>query len=201
MVPIQKPDIAFFNSESKDVSIIVQVSNYMSDKGGMWAPIYPGKREEVLKAKNISISLEMMLLGAFLIMSIYHFAHYVFRRKNRFTLYFGLLCFTIGLRVILTGEFLFVYFFPWVDWNVHVKIEFLTVFAGFSFFILFLKNLYRDEFPDFFVKAYAAVSIFFSLITISAPVKISAVILPVFHILLVTGFFISLYCLKKAVKM
>ena len=58
MVPMQKPDIAFFNTKGEDVSIIVQVSNYMSDKGGMWDTIYLGTREEVLKSRNISISFE-----------------------------------------------------------------------------------------------------------------------------------------------
>jgi len=200
MTPMQRPGIAFFDAHGGEISILVQVSNFMSDKGGMWASIYFGEREVLLRKRYISLTLEMMLLGSFMIMALYHFALYAFRKNNRFTLYFGLLCFVIGLRVILTGEFFLIYLFPGINWNIHVKTEIITVYAGFAFFILFLKNLYYEEFPPSVCRFYIIVSLIFSLITISVPVKISALILPLYHLLLITGFIISIVYLKKAVK-
>jgi len=200
MTPMQRPGVAFFDSHGGEISILVQVSNFMSDKGGIWASIYFGERGVLLRKRYISLTLEMMLFGSFMIMALYHFALYAFRKKNRFTLYFGFLCFVIGLRVILTGEFFLIYLFPGINWNLHVKAEIITVYAGFAFFILFLKNLYYEEFSASVCRFYIIVSLLFTLITAAIPIKISAMILPVYHILLIAGFIISIVYLKKAVK-
>lgn len=200
MTPMQRPALAFFDTVGEDIAILVQVSNFMSDKGGIWASIYFGQRETMLRKREISLSLEMMLLGSFIIMALYHFGLYAFRKKNRFTLYFGFLCIVIGLRVLITGEFFLIYLFPGINWHLHVKAEIITVYSGFACFILFLKSLYYEEFPDSVSRFYIFTSILFTFITAALPVKISALILPVYHILLIAGFFISIVYLIKAFR-
>lgn len=200
MIPMQKPCVAFFNTEGGEVAVLVQVSNYMSDKGGIWDNIFFGERNSVLKKRETSVCLDMALFGAFIIMSLYHFGLYFFRKKNDFTLYFGLVCFIIALRVILTGEFLIVYFFPSINWTLQIKTEFLTVFGGFTFFIIFLSKLFNDEFSAGVVKFYIIAGIMFSLVSIIFPVKISAHFMPLYHLLVIAGFIIILISLMKAVK-
>ncbi len=200
MVPMQKPGVAFFDSPGGDISILVQVSNFMSDKGGMWETVYFGKRDLVLKKRELSLSLEMVLFGAFIIMAFYHFGLYIFRKKSSFTLYFGLVCFIISIRVIITGEFFLVYLFPEINWTLQIKTEFLTVFAGFTFFIIFLKKLYIDEFSDVVIRFYIISGLLFSIVSLILPVKASARIIPFYHIILVAGFLIILSSLVRAVK-
>jgi two-component system sensor histidine kinase ChiS len=200
MIPMQKPAVAFYDSSGEDIVILIQVSNYMSDKGGIWETIYFGKRDTILQKRDLSLCIEMILFGAFIIMSLYHFGLYLFRKKSSFTLYFGLVCSVIALRVILTGEFILVYFFPGIEWNLQIKAEFLTVFGGFTFFMVFLKKLFSNDFSDGIVKFYFFSAVFFSLLSIILPVKISARVLPLYHGLIIAGFFIIIASLVKAVQ-
>lgn len=200
MVPQQMPAVAFFKTSGEDVFITVQVSNFMSDKGGIWDKILLGTEQQIIKKRIVSIAFNLMLFGSILIMAMYHFALYFFRKKTVFTFYFGLVCSVIALRILITGEFILVYLVPEMNWSFEIKTEFVTVYAGFAFFILFLHALYSGEFSRKAVKFFIITSVVFLLITILLPVKMSAKLLPAYHVIIVAGFIYILYALIAAVK-
>ncbi len=200
MVPQQMPGVVLFNTTGEDVVITVQVSNFMTDKGGIWGKIYLGSADRIIKERLIATGIDLMLFGSFLIMAIYHFCLYAFRRQNRFTLFFGLGCLVIAARIILTGEFFIVYLFPDLNWSVEIKLEFLTMIAGGTFLLMFLRELFKEEFSDLFILIFQILSIIYALMTIILPVKISAVFLPGYHIVIVCGLIYIIYALVSAVR-
>jgi len=200
MVPQQMPTVAFFNTTGEDIVFTVQVSNYMSDKGGMWGSIYLGTAEQIIRMRIVSVGLDLLLFGSFLIMALYHFCLYAFRRKNRFILYFGLGCFVVALRVILTDEFFIVYMFPGINWNYQIRLEFITMIAGFILFFMFIKDLYSEEFSEPVTLFYQVISVIFTLMIAAIPVKLSAKFLPVYHITIVSGFIYMTYALVLSIK-
>jgi signal transduction histidine kinase/AraC-like DNA-binding protein len=200
MVPQQMPGVALFETAGEDVVITVQVSNYMSDKGGIWGKIYLGSADRIIKERLIASGLDLMLFGSFFIMALYHFCLYAFRRQNRFTLFFGLGCLVISARIIMTGEFFLIYIFPDINWNVQIKLEFLTVVGGSVFLLMFLRELFKAEFSDLFISIFQILSIVFTLITIMLPVKIAALFLPGYHLVIVCGLLYIIYALVHAVR-
>lgn len=200
MIPMQKPRVALFDSTGRDIEVVVQVSNFMSDKGGIWSTIYFGKRDLIITKRDFSISREMLLLGAFFIVALYHFGLFYFRRKNSFSLYFGLVCLVFTIRILLTGEFLLVNFFPAINWHAQIKTEFITVYAGFTFFVIFIRELYSKEFSMSILRFNIIAGIFFTAATIILPVKLSARFLPLYHVILLSGFLYIIYALFIAAK-
>jgi signal transduction histidine kinase/AraC-like DNA-binding protein len=200
MVPQQMPGVVLFDTAGEDVVITVQVSNFMTDKGGIWGKIYLGSADRIIKERLIAAGIDLMLFGSFFIMALYHFCLYAFRRQNRFTLFFGLGCLVIATRIILTGEFFLVYIFPDINWNVQIKLEFLTVVGGSIFLLMFLRELFKEEFSDMFILIFQILSIVFTLITIILPVKIAALFLPGYHLVIVCGLLYIIYALVHAVR-
>jgi len=199
MKPQQLPLAVFFETGGKDVVITIQVSNYLSDKGGIWEKILLGTEEQILKKRILGIAFDLMLFGSILIMSLYHFALYFFRKNTVFTLYFGLVCLVISLRILITGEFFLIYLEPGIDWSIEIKTEFITVYGGFTFFLLFLKSLYGREFSSRVVRLFVISSLVFFLFTLFFSVKTTAILLPVYHGIIVAGFLYMLYALVLAI--
>lgn len=187
MVPQQMPAVAFFAAKGEDVAITVNVSNYMSDKGGMWESLKLGTEQQVLRERLIAVACDLLLFGSILFMSLYHFGLFLFRRKDRFTLWFGLVCLVISIRIMITGEFFLVYLFPAINWYLELKLEFLTVFSDFAFFLLFLDSLYGRDFNIRIVKLFVAVSAVFSILALVLQVRTIAMLLPFFHLIIIAG--------------
>ncbi len=200
MVPQQMPAIALFDTSGEDVVITVQVSNFMTDKGGIWGSIYFGSAENIIKERIIAVGKNLILFGSFFIMALYHFCLYGFRRKNRFTLYYGLFCFDTALRIIMTGEFFLVYMFPGISWTYEIKLEFITMITGFILLLMFIKELFKNEFSNSAAKFYQFTAIIYTLAVLLLPVKIYAAYLPVFHLIIISGLIYIIYTLFRAIR-
>jgi hypothetical protein len=73
---------------------MIQVSNFVQRKGGLWAKIEMGHADQIISAREQDIILQMSMAGALFIMGLYHIGLFSFRRNERSTLFFGHLSFT-----------------------------------------------------------------------------------------------------------
>ncbi len=201
MRPQQLPQVIFFDVKEEglsDVSLLIQVSNYYSDKGGIWSHIYFGSHDRILQKREFSVALELFIFGVIFIMSLYHFTLYLFRRKEESALYFALTCLALAARTLFTGEFFIVRIFPSINWELQLKIEFLTFYAGFPVFMMFFQYLYREEYSRLILKILQGVGLVCSCMVLLFPVRIySATIIP-YHVVVVFGSLYLVFVILKA---
>jgi two-component system sensor histidine kinase ChiS len=153
---------------SGTVEIIIQVSNFMHRRGGIWQPIKFGNSSDILKFRERQILIDMTLFGALLIMGLYHLVLFALRRKDRSPLYFGIFCLLVSLRVLLVGEIILLYFFPQISQEFALKAEYFTFYLGISFFTLFIHSLFPEEMPGKISVPVSAVGFGYSFIVIIA---------------------------------
>ncbi|QHW34444.1 histidine kinase [Paenibacillus rhizovicinus] len=123
--PQQYPRIVSFSTNSEQVDIVIQVSNFQHRKGGIWVPIMLGNSDTIVHAQMITTAKEMLILGSLVIIGVYHIGLYAFRRQEKFTIHFGLLCLLVGARASVTGENYLLQFFP-IPWEGGLKIEYIS---------------------------------------------------------------------------
>ena len=70
-----------------------------------------GKANEILKLTNIIFSLEAMVFGGLLIMSVYHFGLYIIRTQDREHSILWYVLFEFALRTIFSRTKNFIYTF------------------------------------------------------------------------------------------
>jgi hypothetical protein len=137
---------------SGSIELVIQVSNFMHRRGGIWQSIKFGNSEDILKLRERQLSMDMVLFGSLLIMGLYHFVLYALRRKDISPLYFGTFCLLVSLRNLLVGEITLLYFFPQVTQEFALKMEYLTFYLGITFFsysfILSSPKKYRARWPS-----------------------------------------------------
>lgn len=156
-------------SNRKEIHITIHISNFMDRTGGVWGHFSFGKANEILKLTNIIFSLEAMVFGGLLIMSVYHFGLYIIRTQDRSTLFFGMFCLSFALRTILVGQKILIYTFPSLPFNLTFRLEYLTAYLAFPFFASFIYYLFKEEMNKTYIKITWIIFFFLCLTVVILP--------------------------------
>jgi two-component system sensor histidine kinase ChiS len=154
------------------LEVIIQVSNYHDNRGGLFNPIYIGKDKQIVKYHYDKMMIILFIFGAVLIMSLYHFGLYYYRKKNISVLYFGIFCLLIVFRSLLTGERFLLYLIPDMHWLIVTRGEYLSYYLADPVFLYFIYTLYPKDFSKKAVYTLVLTSVPFILIVLFFPITI-----------------------------
>ncbi len=191
------PEVVPFLVKNDTTDIIVQVSSYLHNEGGMFESIELGNFRKQQSEMYYHIIFDMLLFGSILIMALYHLVLYVMRRKSISALYFAIFSGFVALRTLLTGSESLNFVFPDFPWLLSQRLEYITFFAGAGSFVIFVRSLY-SEIPKLFVKIFVGVSVAFTLALV-APIEYHAILTTPFQIIVMVVFGFLLFGLIKAV--
>jgi len=176
------PQVVDFQAASDRLEVVIRVSNYHHRKGGAWEPILLGLAQDMRQIRQSTLNVNFFLFGGILIMGIYHIGLFIFRREEKSTLFFGIFCFLIAARSLVTGERYLIHIFPDFNWEVHTKIAYLTFYAGVPVFAVYVKNIFPKEFSKYAMGAAIMVGAIFSAIVIVTPARIYTYTAPLFQL-------------------
>lgn len=133
--------------ESGDkLDIVVQVANFDMFIAGIVQSFQVGDYRQMLQNQSLQYTWVSMWIGVLLAMSLYHFLLYLFRRRRKSTLYFGLICLLVGIRLIIFGEhYLYEYLkmhTAWFNFDLQAKLYYGTTFALIPIGLLYIQSLY-----------------------------------------------------------
>jgi signal transduction histidine kinase len=84
-------------------------------------------------------------IGGLLILGLYHMIIYIIRKRDRSTLYIGLLAVDIGVRGWIKSTYLIDLIVPHMSWEVIVKIDYITGYLAYIFLALLMNTMYPQE--------------------------------------------------------
>ncbi|HVO68021.1 MAG TPA: PAS domain S-box protein [Syntrophales bacterium] len=195
--PRQYPVRLTFTPVSDRVTLLIQVSNFHHRRGGLWPLMTLGKQKTLVELDERKRQLDFFLLGGSFIMAIYHLALFLARRKIRSTLYFGILCFLIGLRLFTTDQRYILQILPSLNWDMLVKLEYLSFYLAVPVFGLFLQSLFA-VFSRNVLRLVLLIGLAFSLIVIVAPVGVFSYTLPLYEVITMAIIFYAFYLMLSS---
>ncbi|MFC5700211.1 ATP-binding protein [Cohnella faecalis] len=139
------PDVIRFVPKGRELQFVIQVSNFVQRKGGLWEALRLGNEEQISYLRTKSILEEACILGCLVIMGLYHIGLYRFRKKDPSPLYFGAICLAVGLRMTVLGQTLLPYLLPDMTWQTAVRIEYMTAIIAFHLLIRYIHSQYPRE--------------------------------------------------------
>ncbi|GMK41490.1 histidine kinase [Paenibacillus sp. CCS19] len=122
----QYPRVVSFAANNGSAELVIQVSNYKHRKGGIWTSFWLGTTQEIARQEVLAVAEQMLIIGSLFIIGTYHMGLYAFRKRERFTLSFGLLCLCVALRMGVTGETMLFQRFPGGSWELGMRIEYIA---------------------------------------------------------------------------
>lgn len=182
--PQYLPRYAEFQPGGKEILIQVEVSNFHHFKGGIWETIRLGSKKDISGYREDRWTTEMFLFGSIAIMALYHFGLFSLRRKDKSSLYFGLFCFVIVVRLLMTGERFILQKFPEISWEFGSKVEYLSFYLAWPIFQKYMDTIFPEDMPKIVWKISLAVVGVFSLVILFFPTKIFALTLIPYQLVL-----------------
>jgi hypothetical protein len=92
MVPGSYPKTYFFLPKPGDNEIVIQVSNFVQRTGGIWESLDLGDADQIASLHRNRVMMWTFITGSLLLMAVFSFFLYLFRKKERAALWFGLIC-------------------------------------------------------------------------------------------------------------
>jgi len=185
MVPGISRDVVVVNTPAESLELIIQVSNFVHNAGGIETSFLFGLKDQITEARTRNIFIEAFLSGSLVLAAILYFLLALLFLKRRAALLFAAICFDIALRGMLTGEQLLYTLFPTLSWELEYKLEYLTAFSlAVPLIALFIYDLFPHPKSKHFLTAIFGTSFLCGLFIILTPVHTFSGFLLEFEILL-----------------
>jgi signal transduction histidine kinase len=186
------PATAFFQSGEPIIQLVVQVSNFGLSRGGLVHSLLLGTAQQIQSVRERQLTTDLFLFGSILIMGLYHLALFILRRKDRSTLYFGVLCLLIAIKTVLMGEMYLYSSFPHWPLEIFFKLSALTQGIGVLVFVMFIKTLFPQDTPDKLVRFSQWSVAIYTLSVLILTEKWSVLTLPLYEmiVLLIFGYLV-----------
>lgn len=179
--------------------VVIQVSNYVQRKGGLWSPIVFGTMEEVNRLRAKNVVSQLFIGSALFTLGLYHFATFLLRKKDmHISLLTGVACLMLTLRSLLLGDTMLVSYIPSLSWEWMVKVEYWCVFLAVPMFAWFIGYTFPKEALRPALKLATYVSTAYSLVVLVFPARVYTYTMPSFEVFLVAASLYLFYVVFRA---
>ncbi|MGI6544107.1 MAG: ATP-binding protein [Limnochordia bacterium] len=195
-----KPLVVDIPPGSAPLELVVQISNFHHYRGGMRYPILIGEKEWIHKLEKMELGLIAFLVGCLVFIAFYHMLFFAMQRNDRTSYYFGIFSFFVLVRLFFVGPILLIRIFPDYNWEIALKIEYVTTALLAPIFASFMYSLYPKEMVDWVVRALSYVAYLYIAIICVTPGRTFTMLMPMFQYLMAIGLAYGVYVLIRAVR-
>lgn len=137
--------VLFFKGEGPNMEILIEVANFHFFQSGIWSPIYLGTSDSILRLDRKVRMFSFLLVGALLIMGVYHLFLVYIQRSYLESLYFGLACIFLALREMSGPDAILLDLFPDLSHIMIVRLVYISLGLAFMFQNLFIFRLFLEK--------------------------------------------------------
>ncbi len=128
-----------------EVEIIVQIANFEHRNGGFAIPLELGLAPQLTAYTRTRQLTEAFLLGALFLLAAYFIGLFTFRNQDYTPAWFAVMCVAIVFRTLVTGDRLIMVIYPQANWEILLRIEYLSFMIANLAGIMYLQKLFVDE--------------------------------------------------------
>lgn len=190
-----------FFAINKEIYLTIQVSNFNHRKGGIANSIEIGEQKQIRNSSLVLLGFDIFLLGAILIMAFYHLGVFLLRKEDISPLFFFLAALSTAIYTTANGNFILSRIFSNINFELLVKINFISNYARIAFFTLFLGSLFKNEIKPLIVKIISYWAIAMAIVVIITPASFySRTLLLLIIIALFTITYLSVGLIRATIR-
>lgn len=167
-VPQWLPKTVVFRAKDT-LNLVLQVSNFYHRRGGSNDHIYMGSPQHLYDKRENAVITNIVLFSGLGLIGCFFIILFLFFRKDKAALYFAAICLTWAVRAVFTNLYLFINWFPSLDWELGVKIEYLTLYLTMMWSLMFVGELFPNDTNPITKYSLLIVNFIFILFTIASP--------------------------------
>jgi signal transduction histidine kinase len=176
---------------SEEITLILHISNFDHQNGGLWFAPVIGKEDYLRMNKNRWMAIDLLVLGCILILALYHLYLFILRPIQRYGLYFFFIALALLFQSLVKDEMPIFNLWPDIPWAILIKMDYASFFVIAGLNTLFLKSLFPQRINPQFVKALSLASLVGLLTVIFLRTEISYYLVYPFQIItIITGYYL-----------
>ncbi|MCK4746363.1 MAG: GAF domain-containing protein, partial [Bacteroidales bacterium] len=189
---------ALVPDSSGNLEIILQISNYHHNKGGLRRKILLGHPGQIIWHGKTTMGYDIILFTLIFVLGFGVLWIFFYNPKERSTLYFGLACLFTVTHSMVVNEMPLVYYIEGIQWETTLKIDYLSNYLRAAFFVAFFRNIFPGEISRIFSRGVLIWAGVFSLIILLTKALFYTAILFLFEIIVGVVFLYLVYGLVMA---
>ncbi|MBP1996984.1 sensor histidine kinase [Paenibacillus eucommiae] len=198
-VPGMEPRAIHFYPQDGETELILQVANFNHKRGGVTQEIFLGLEKQIISWGDKKLAFELFVVGALIIMGIYHLTIFFNRTKDRAPLYFGIFSLIWGVRGLLVGQMIWTKMFPDFPWELQIKMEYLALYGGAFVFSMYFCHLFPGEMSPLFRRLLKFFLLFSTAPVVFTSAKVFTQLLTLNEIIIVVQMLYIFYLIIKAI--
>ena len=146
VIPSREISNRYFVVDTNKLELVLQVCNFNQRRGGIQSSILFGTEQNISKTERLNFGWSLFLLGLLLIVGINHFILFSLRKDVASSLYFSLFIFSLAINVVFSEHYnLISLIFPDFQWELAVKIDYVSNYLSLYLFLTYISSLYKEE--------------------------------------------------------
>lgn len=167
------------------LSLLLQVANFTHSKGGVKKVIWIGDKEDIILKRKQSEAIDLLLAGCLIMGGFFFLGLYLMGNRDKAILLFALFSIIYSYRIIGIDNYVLHTILPHINWNLTVRLEYLTLFLGIGLFALYTRYLYPADVNMGVIKAIGLLCFGFSLAALFlAPIYFTQLMNPFLAVML-----------------
>jgi signal transduction histidine kinase len=172
-VPQIRVNLLNITPKTKQLDIIVQVSNYSFRESGIFGDVRIDQPDATVRyVFNHYILQDLLLIGVLVVVGLYHVMVYFLSRRDSELLWLAGACLVTAVRAILLNKFLIHLLLPDVSWTILMYMQYSAKFIALFMYIQLIRSIYRQDVNELVHKICVAVLLGGALYVISVPPRI-----------------------------
>ncbi|SNT27072.1 Signal transduction histidine kinase [Ekhidna lutea] len=180
------------------ITLIFHISNFEHKTGGLWYAPTIDYETRIINRYEQGRTIKLIILGCILIGGLFQFTIFILNPREKFCIYFALVCMSLSLIIITRGDLTIMDLFPDTSWITLKKTLYLAIAMTGPANALFLREIYPKFYPTKIINIMAIIAIALVLFVIVVHPRITYSIVPLLHgYNIIIGVFL-LVCLVRA---
>ncbi len=189
--------VIFLDSHGGRIELVMQVSNYLHNKGGPRRSITLGDRDTLERQYNLSVAVNLFTFGFMIALGLFYSFFYLIRRSEKTARYFALFVLSISLREITTDTVILLQLFPALPESFILRLEYMTMFT-LVLYAWFVHALLPGKIPGWLIHGLSIAALLQLAVIVFAPVLLFTSILPINQLFITALLFYLLAVILRA---
>ncbi|MDL2253654.1 sensor histidine kinase [Ruminococcaceae bacterium OttesenSCG-928-I18] len=169
MTPKTNYFTVYFTAGAEPTELIIQRSSFVHANTGQLTPLYLGPQALITQRNSGELISISVLLGSILMAALFYFGLFMLFKERRHFLWFSIACFFIILRTITVDNKLIMFLLPDLDWELALKLEYLSTGLFSLFVVLFVNAIFEKRLNRRVNQVGFSVYILYSALVLLSP--------------------------------
>lgn len=199
--PFWSTTTVYLQQPSDTLYLVLQVANFWHSKGGPYKEILIGKDDRLYLKRERDSAYDLVLTGCLFMGGLFFLGLYLFGQKDKAILYFSLFCILYSYRLIGTRFYVLHSLFPYLNWFISVRLEYLTLSLGVALFAQYTRCMYSEDANPVIMKTMVWFCLLYSVtVLLTPPIFFTSLInlfLCIMFLCLAYAFYVTIEAARK----